>query len=116
MNVLDAINAHVMWKLRLRKYVAGTSEESLDSAVVGTDHQCMLGKWIYSEGQAFSHLPEFKQMVEEHAQFHRCAAEIIDLVDEGESKEADGVLRGRYNRLSHDISGILTKLGRSLAA
>ena len=34
---MDAINAHVYWKIRLEKYVNGTSEENLDPEVICRD-------------------------------------------------------------------------------
>lgn len=52
-NVMDAINAHVLWKIRLEKYMDGTSEEKLDAKVICQDNQCKLGKWIY--GQAIDY-------------------------------------------------------------
>ncbi len=49
-NFMNAIEAHVRWKVRLEAYINGTNEEELDADVVCRDDQCMLGQWIYGKG------------------------------------------------------------------
>lgn len=54
--MMDAIQAHVKWKMRLQDYMNGTSEEKLDPIVICRDDQCTMGKWIH--GAALRHFHE----------------------------------------------------------
>ena len=114
MNLFDAINAHVTWKIRLRKHIDGVSEEVLDPEVVGCDDKCALGQWIYSTLHEHDKKPLFHQVRVQHAHFHRCAAEIIVATDEGKKETAERLLRDDYGQLSHMIVKSLTKLSVEL--
>lgn len=72
------IGAHRQWRQRLTGFIDGSSNENLDENVVCQDNRCDLGKWIYNNGQKFyGDLPVFRQIVEDHAHFHRCAGQVI---------------------------------------
>lgn len=114
MNFFDAINAHVAWKLRLRKHIDGKSEEVLDPEVVACDDKCPLGQWIYSTLDIHDGLPLFHRVRIQHADFHRCAAEIIVAADEGNRDEAEKLLADDYAQLSNMIVKSLTKLSIEL--
>lgn len=114
MNFFDAINAHVAWKLRLRKHIDGTSDEVLDPQVVGCDDKCALGQWIYGTLDQHDSMPLFRQVRIQHADFHRCAAEIITAVDDGKKEVAEKLLHDDYSQLSHMIVKSLTKLSVEL--
>lgn len=114
MNFFDAINAHVAWKLRLRNYIDGTSEEALDPQIVGRDDHCPLGQWIYTHLDSHGNKPLFRQVQVQHADFHRCAAEIIETVDNKMNDVADMLLGHDYAQLSHMIIKSLTKLDKEL--
>jgi len=114
MNFFDAINAHVAWKVRLQKHIKGVSEELLDATVVGRDDLCSLGKWIYNHVDLHGEMPLFRQVQEQHADFHRCAAEIIDTANRGDQVEAEHKLHHDYAHLSHMIVKSLSRLGKEL--
>lgn len=114
MNFFDAINAHVAWKMRLRKHIDGESEETLDPEVVGCDHKCALGEWIYSSLEQHDGMQLFQQVRIQHADFHRCAAEIITAADEGKREAAEKLLSDDYAQLSHMIVKSLTRLSVEL--
>ena len=114
MNLFDAITAHVSWKLRLRNYVDGTSEEALDPRHVGRDDNCPLGQWIYENLDTHGERALFRQVQVQHADFHRCAAEIIETVDNGKPDAADRLLGHDYAQLSRMIVKSLTQLDREL--
>ena len=116
MNLFDAINAHVAWKLRLQKHIDGVSEEELDPEVVGCDDKCDLGQWIYSTLDKHNGMPLFQQVRVQHAHFHRCAADIIVATDEGKKEAAEALLQDDYAQLSHMIVKSLTKLSMELEA
>ena len=67
---MEAINAHIHWKIRLEKYLDGTSEEKLDPKLVSRDDQCKLGKWIHGR-----HSSTFMMMIKHciiYVTFMRC--------------------------------------------
>jgi hypothetical protein len=83
MNFDEAIKAHADWKLKLRNYISKTSTEKFDAKVVAQDNQCALGKWIYGEGKTYQSDPDYKELKEAHAKFHKCAASIVTHCDAG---------------------------------
>ncbi len=112
MNFLDALNAHIMWKQRLKSYVAGTSDEQLDPEVICLDNQCLLGKWIYGNQDTLSHSELFEKVRRMHATFHESAADIVRLTQKGKANEAQRLLTGGYADISHQLQGLILKLAR----
>ena len=73
----DAVQAHINWKLRLQNYLNGKSDETLDPMVICRDDQCVLGKWIH--GPALRHFEgdaTFHQLCADHAEFHVFAGQV----------------------------------------
>ena len=112
LDFLAAIEAHVRWKIRLESYIAGTSDEELDANEVCRDDQCLLGKWIYGAGgEKYSDLPKFQFIKETHANFHRCAGDVVRMVDDGDIEGAQKYLfQGDYSTYSHKIKSELARL------
>ncbi|MBP9708891.1 MAG: CZB domain-containing protein [Oligoflexales bacterium] len=81
MNFDEAIVAHAEWKLKLTLYLQGEGE--LNHSVVCQDNQCKLGKWIYSDGKRYANEHTYEHLRKVHADFHRCAGEVIKTVDDG---------------------------------
>ncbi len=105
-----ALEAHTVWKIRLRNYLDGSSQENLDPDVVCLDNQCSLGKWIYSEGQNYQDMGAYEQLRTVHADFHRCAADIIRKADAGQAAEAEQIFRSTYVSLSRNITKLLVSM------
>lgn len=114
MNFFDALNVHLAWKHRLRGYLEGTSGEQLEPAVVSRDDCCDLGRWIASQREDKSDLPEFVHMCEQHAAFHRCAGHIVARMQAGDADGAEHVLVTEYAQLSARVIRAITKLNRVL--
>jgi methyl-accepting chemotaxis protein len=104
-----AIGAHTKWKSRLRMCIVNKNK-CPDSAVAGQDNACELGKWIYGEGQRFSDDDEFQQLRQHHADFHSCAATIINSAQQGRKREAESMLDGEYGKISTRVISILNHL------
>lgn len=114
-NVMDAVQAHVKWKVRLQDYLNGTSQEKLDPMVICRDDQCTLGKWIH--GPALKHFHEdttFHQLRADHAQFHFIAGTVVKHVQANERDAAEALMDGDYNRTSHKVVHALTELNQHL--
>lgn len=112
LNFRTAIDAHMKWKVRLHETIQGTSPEQLDPNHICQDDQCALGKWMYSiGGLKYSHLPEFRELKQTHAEFHCCAALIVTQVQAGERTKAMQALQhGEYAHTSEKIKAQLAKL------
>lgn len=110
-NLSEAVEAHISWKLRLQTYLEGKSKESLDPMVICRDDQCKLGQWIH--GPALNHFHEFEpfhQLRADHAQFHYLAANVVQKVHAKEHAAAEAILKGDYQRISHKVVIALTEL------
>lgn len=114
MNFLDAINAHVMWKVRLQKYLNGTSEENLDPEHICKDNQCPLGKWIYGNSERYNKSPIFEEVRTKHAEFHITASKIVQLVNTDRKTEAEEILHGDYTELSRRLQTHIRSMARDL--
>jgi len=114
-NIMDAINAHVLWKIRLEKYLNGTSEETLDPKVICRDDQCKLGKWIHGPGLKHFHNDDgFMTLRDDHAQFHLIASNVVTKVQENDTDTARELLEGEYLKTSHKVVHDLTELNKQL--
>lgn len=109
---MAAIEAHIRWKVRLEEYVEGVSEEKLDPAVIATDDQCLLGKWIYGAGgQKYGNNPLFQEVKCIHAEFHKCSAGIVCQADGGDREGAALALRhGDHFKHSQRIKAKLARM------
>jgi len=114
-NIMDAINAHIKWKIRLEKYLNGTSEETLDPNIVCRDDQCVLGKWIH--GPALKHFQNddgFKTLRDDHAQFHVIAGQVVTSVQANEKAKAEALMKGEYMNASRMVIRDLTELHKQI--
>lgn len=102
MNFDDAISAHIKWKARLSRFIDGTGAERLDSATVCKDNLCDLGKWIYGEGAKYNAVPHYTDLVAKHANFHRCAADVVRKVEANERPAARAMLTGEFSVASKE--------------
>ena len=110
MNFSDAIQAHTDWKLRLDGYALGASAEKIDAGTLRQDNVCELGRWLYGEGKQYSSDPKFGELLGLHADFHRCAASMAEMVQRGEGPEAAALINSResdFGKLSLRVVGIL---------
>lgn len=115
LDVMDAINAHIQWKLRLEKYLSGTSEEKLDPKTICLDNQCKLGKWIH--GVAYEHFHEeedFKTLRDDHALFHVIASDVVANVQGNEKEKAETLFKGEYMKISRKVVHDLTQLSKQM--
>ncbi len=86
------IAAHGLWKFRLHDAIV-TGRSSFDPAVVRLDDRCPFGKWIYGEAlRTSSNDPYYADVKLLHADFHRCAAEVLALALAGRVDEARGLM------------------------
>lgn len=113
MNFDDAISAHIKWKVRLGKFIDGTSRETLKSETVCKDNLCDLGKWIYGEGAALNANPHYADLVAKHANFHRCAGDVIKRVEDNDKAGAKSLLSGHFVVASKETVAAIMELKKT---
>lgn len=110
MNFDDAIAAHIKWKVRLNQFIDGTSTEQLKSETICKDNLCDLGKWIYGEGAAYKAKPNYTTLVSKHANFHRCAADVVKKVESNDKPGAKSLLAGAFAAASKETVTAIMEL------
>ena len=100
------VAAHLAWRDRLQAYVEGRGDK-LEHAVVCRDDACALGKWIHGPGKSFGREREYAQLLDQHAQFHLCAGEVVKAVDDGKKELAERLIIGKYrHQANQTVSAI----------
>lgn len=94
-----AIRAHMQWKQKLRSYLGGSGGK-LDVVTVERDDKCVLGCWLHGDGKRLASDPIYTSLRGHHAEFHRCAAQVIRLADAGERDAAQAMLMNQFSALS----------------
>jgi methyl-accepting chemotaxis protein len=110
MNFDDAIAAHIKWKVRLTQFIDGTSTEQLKSETICKDNLCDLGKWIYGEGAAYKAKPHYTDLVSKHANFHRCAGDVVKKVEGNDKAAAKALLGGAFSVASKETVTAIMEL------
>ncbi len=116
MDWLGIIGAHVLWKKRLLAMLDGSSDETLDPEAIGVDNKCALGKWIYGDGQTYSGAASFEAVRAMHAEFHRLAAQVVMLYQNGNVAEAEQLLQRDYSKHSERLKHRILALSREVEA
>jgi hypothetical protein len=109
----DAIAAHEAWKARLldvaQKDCAELAQLNVDD--VRRDDKCALGKWIHKVAKArFGQDRHFASLCDEHAQFHICAADVIEHARKKRLAYARIVIEGEFTRKSLKVVRLLKAL------
>ncbi len=103
-----ARTAHLAWKGKIRGFLNGVME--MDESQAVSHHDCVLGKWLDSEGRAqFGHLLEMTQMDQAHEQMHNLIREIVILKQNGQEDEAERAFEG-IEPLSREVVALLDSI------
>lgn len=97
--------AHIGFKSKLRSILYGNT---IDETPVLSEHECALGKWIYSHAlPQYGSIPEMQELEEVHRQIHTVARELLALYDAGEKEKAREGL-ARINEIAEQLINLLT--------
>ncbi len=112
---MAALIAHTAWKQRLDQAIdAGIIDPP--PSVIALDNQCVFGKWLYGETipDFVKQLPEYQEVKNIHAQFHKLTSEIAMLAVTGEKAKAKLALaeESAYAKLSDKLRSSLLSLAR----
>lgn len=117
--ITKAIAAHGMWKTRLTQAIeSGKMDTPVDT--VRMDDQCAFGKWLYGvsldlQGTTSAQYEEVKKL---HAQFHRVAAQVVELALSGKKHEALQLmsLDGEFTKISSKLTAAMSIWLKKVAA
>lgn len=115
MNFDDAIAAHIMWKVRLTQFIDGISTEKVQSTTVCKDNLCDLGKWIYGDAIKYKSLPQYQDLLNKHANFHICAADVVKNIERNDRPAAKSALGGAFAIASKETVAAIMELKKEAA-
>lgn len=100
----DAIKSHMSWRNTLLNQFSNPDKE-LSYEFVSSDCNCAVGKWLLRIGPRFSSNSNFQDLKRVHAQFHKCAGEIVRMAQNGDEVTSELILGSgtEFDRLSHDV-------------
>ena len=112
-----AIGAHGAWKQKLTAAAEGNGG-ALKVETVRVDDACAFGKWFYSQEGSFRASEMGKKVRSLHADFHRTAADVLELALAGRKAEAHAALaRGsKFALLSSRLTTLMMEWKTSLAS
>ena len=110
LTLTEAISAHEAWIDKLRLTLMGANPENYDPKIVGADHLCKVGKWLYADGKELSKFPEYDQLIKDHAAFHECAGNILINHQKKHFTDALSLLRNDLIDLSRRVQISLVRL------
>ncbi|MBI1822936.1 MAG: CZB domain-containing protein [Nitrospirae bacterium] len=113
----EAVNAHVLWKMKLINYL-GNPDGSLKSQETQLESECPLSQWLDGEGAKWRSFPEYSNLVSEHAKFHLEAVIIVDKAQSGKEvlgETALGTQSGFAVASANLISAIMKMKARGIS-
>jgi methyl-accepting chemotaxis protein len=103
-----AKSAHLAWKARLRSFLDGSASLTQDEVV--SHHDCVLGKWYYSDGLSqYGDIPEMQQIEAPHKRLHQLIGEIVKLKESGNTEESEQLFE-QIDPLSQEIIQQLSRV------
>jgi methyl-accepting chemotaxis protein len=111
----DAMASHIVWKLRLTRFIDGSGGEDFDKSTAGRTELCDLGRWMLDEGANYQAVPAFDSLQKEHADFHSRAAEVIRKVESGDQAGAKLVVDGPFEAASRGVIRAIVELREQVA-
>ncbi|PWE54259.1 hypothetical protein DEM27_21385 [Metarhizobium album] len=108
--ITAGIGAHGTWKMKLKTAIT-TASSDFKPSVVRCDDQCALGKWLHGskiDAQTKLGMP-YKVNKRVHAEFHECAARVLELALAGKAKDAQALLDGEFKERSEKVVRALNK-------
>jgi len=100
-DIEEAIGNHARWMSLLRDAIL-QAPPTVDVTEVQAEDQCEFGKWLHGsrlsgEDRASAVYQEVNRL---HADFHRLAAQVVELAVSGKPRDAYDLLYGEYITMS----------------
>lgn len=109
-SINNAICAHSIWKLRLYSAIS-TGKTDANVETVKCDDKCEFGQWLYGSEidpgtKQGNHYEGIRRL---HAEFHKCAAEVLGHAVGGKKDDALHMFTGEFSNRSNTLVRALTK-------
>lgn len=110
----EAIELHKGWNWKLLDFISGRGEP-VNPDMVCRDDLCDLGKWIHGVGAAsVDEDGDYLRLRKGHADFHKCAADVIRLQLQNENQRARQTLIGQLLPVTHEVVRLIRLVGEKL--
>ena len=108
--ITKAINTHWVWKTRLLSAI-DTGKSDAAAVDVAKDHICEFGQWLYGPTipAAETARKDYSVVCRLHADFHKCAATVLERVAHGQKAQAIALMNGEYAEVSVDLIAAMLK-------
>lgn len=107
-DIASAKSAHLSWKVRIQKMLAG--KEQLDENSIASHRDCKLGKWYYGVGGTEYHGNEaFAELGQRHEEMHKAVIKTATLFNAGQKNEAR-LSADEVHRLASEVISLLDQL------
>ena len=108
--IAKALGAHGVWKMRLKTAI-DTGKADAQAGDVAKDNVCAFGQWLYGASLApdVKAGPDYQTVRKLHADFHKCAASVIECVGHGDKAKASALMEGEYTKVSSALSAAMMK-------
>lgn len=108
--IVKAIAAHGQWKNRLHEAIA-TGQSAFRVAQVRVDNVCDFGQWLQTLSLTEKQSPHYQTVQALHVQFHREAAQVLELALRGHQAEAEHAMArgGNFAKVSAQLTLAMTK-------
>jgi methyl-accepting chemotaxis protein len=116
MDLNQAIEKHVEWKLKFRGAIA--NQETMDAETILKDNCCELGRWLHGEARTqFVNLASYLECVGKHAAFHVEAGKIAGIINSRRFSDAETMLAADspYARASTAACSAIIRLKKEAA-
>ena len=108
--ITKAIGAHGMWKNRLRGAI-DSGKADANPADVAKDNACPFGQWLQGSTITASmrNGANYNAVKKLHADFHRCASNVMTCVASGKKEQATSLLGGEFSKISGELTNAMMK-------
>lgn len=115
-DIEDAIASHALWMSHVRQAVV-EAQPGIDVEDIRAADRCEFGKWLYGARLSAEDRESlaYREVESLHAEFHRVAAQVVELAAAGQTVEAYGLLYGDYVTMSGRLAIALRAWKESLA-
>jgi len=108
--IAKAISAHGIWKRWLRSAI-DKEKIDVDPVEVAKDNGCPFGEWLYgttipATTRAGADYAAVRKL---HADYHRCAAKVLECVAHGQKAQADALMTGDCALISAELTSAMAK-------
>jgi hypothetical protein len=112
-----AIGQHSKWKAALRHAIQTGQIDTTVEAIQRDDH-CFFGQWLDGPALTAAEMASrhYKTVKERHAEFHKTAARVLELVLAGKRSDAERMMSigGEYSKMSALLTLAMMEWKKSL--